>query len=133
MLAKKAIEQAFPLLGFYAQVFIVPEENGKQRHVFNMKPLNAFIVSRSFQMTTLKMVAEALRTNDFVVSLVLSNAYFHLSMAPQHRLFLRFEFQGKLFRFKAMPFGFSSAPRICTKITHPVTLFCRRLGIRIIF
>lgn len=98
-----------------------------------MKPLNAFIVGRSFQMDTLKIVAGALRKGDYMVSLDLSDAYFHLNANPRVRRFLRFKFTGKLFPFKALPFGLSTAPRIFIHITRPITLFCRKSGIRIIF
>lgn len=133
MLKKKAIKKAPPSLGFYARVFLVPKKKGKQCPDFNMKSLNAFIVSHGFRMATLKMVAGTLRKGDFVVSLDLSDAYFHLRIHPRFRRFLCFKFRGKLFQFRAMPFGLSSAPRVFTRITQPITLFCRRLGIRIIF
>lgn len=133
MLEKKATEWAQPSLGFYAQVFLVPKKNGKQRPVFKVKPLNAFIVGRTFHGATLKLVAGSLRKGNFMVPLDLSDAYFHLRVRPQFCCFLQFKFWGKLFQLWAMPFGLSSAPRTFTRITRPVTLFCSRLGIRIIF
>lgn len=133
MLEKKAIEKGPPSLGFYARVFLVPRKNDKQCPIFSMKPLNAFIVGWSFCMATLKMVAGALRKGDFMVSLHLSDAYFHLRIHPHFHGFLRFKFQGKLFQFWATPFGLSLAPRVFTRITRPIILFCCRLSIRIIF
>lgn len=84
-------------------------------------------------MATLKMVAGALRLGNFVVFLDLSDAYFHVRVAPSDRQFLRFKFKGRLFQFRAMPFGLSSAPWIFTKLTRPITVFCCCLGIQIIF
>lgn len=88
-----------------------------------------FIVGLGFRMATLKMVAGALRKGDHVVSLDLSDAYFHLSVSPSFRHFLRFKFKGKLFQFKAMPFGLSSAPLMFTRITRPITLFAADWGL----
>lgn len=84
-------------------------------------------------MATLKMVAHSLCHGDHVVSLDLSDAYFHVRIHPSFRRFLRFQFQGRFYQFCAMPFGLSSSPLTFTKLTRPITLFCRRLGVRVIF
>lgn len=84
-------------------------------------------------MATLKMLARSLCSGNFVVYLDLSDAYFHIRIDPAFCRFLRFQFQGTFFQFQAMPFGLSSAPRTLSKLTWPITLFCRHLGIRIIF
>lgn len=68
-----------------------------------------------------------------MVSLDLTDAYFHIRIAPAFRHFLHFQFQGTFYQFRAMPFGLSSAPRTFMKLTWPITLFCRRLRIQIIF
>lgn len=98
-----------------------------------MKPLNRFIKARGFRMATLKMVATVIRQQDFAVSLDLSDAYFHVYVAPAHHRFLHFKFKGKFFQFKAMPFHLCSAPRLFTKLTRAVSWYCRQQGIRIIF
>jgi hypothetical protein len=133
LLRKNAIERAPPTIGFYARLFLVDKKNGGLRSVFNLKPLNRFIMARSFKMATLRMVAHSLREKDFVVSLDLTDAYFHVNIDPSFRKFMRFKFRGKLFQFKAMPFGLCSAPRIFTKLTQAITRYCRQMGIRIIF
>lgn len=133
LISKGAIECAPKATGFHARVFLVPKKNGKLRLVFNMKPLSRFIAAKSFKMATLKMVARLLRLGDFVVSLDLSDTYFHVCIHPASHCFLRFQFTGKFFQFRAMPFGLSSAPCMFTKLTCPITLFCWRFGIRVIF
>jgi hypothetical protein len=105
LLRKNAIERAPPTIGFYARLFLVDKKNGGLRSLFNLKPLNRFIMARSFKMATLRMVAHSLREKDFVVSLDLTDAYFHVNIDPSFRKFMRFKFRGKLFQFKAMPFG----------------------------
>lgn len=133
LLSKRAIEHASPRVGFYARIFLVLKKNGKLRPVFNMKLLNRFIKARGFHMATLKMVAAAIRHNDFAVSLDLSDAHFHVNVAPEHRCFLCFKFKGKIFQFKAMSFGLSSAPRLFTKLMRVISWYCHQKGICIIF
>ena len=59
--------------------------------------------------------------------------FFHVPIHPSHRKFFRFCFQNKFYQFRAMPFGYDSAPCIFTKLTRPIALFCRQKGIRILF
>lgn len=89
LIHKNAIEGATMSVGFYAHIFTVPTKNGKLRPVFNMKPLNKFIRAHSSRMTTLKMLASAIRRCDYSVSLDLSDAYFHVNVNPSHGHFLR--------------------------------------------
>lgn len=117
LLEKNAIERSPAHLGFYDRIFLVPKKNRKLRPGFNMKPLNEFIKARGFCMVTLKKVASAIRPQDFAISLDLSDAYFHVNVAPSHRRFLRFKFKRKIFQFKAMPLGLCSAPRLFTILT----------------
>lgn len=84
-------------------------------------------------MATLKMVAASLRRHDFVVSLDLSDTYFHLNIDRSFRRFLHFKFEGTVYQFRAMPFGLCSSPRLFTILTRVITHFCRAHGIRIIF
>jgi len=67
------------------------------------------------------------------VSIDLKDAYLHVPILSSHRRFLKFIFQGTTYQFKVMPFGLSSAPRVFTKLTRVVILYCRSLGLRIIF
>lgn len=118
LLRKRAIERAPAQLGFYALIFLVPKKSGKMRPVFNMKPLNRYISARGFQMATIKMIAGSISKGDFVVSLDLSDAYFHLRIDPRFRRFLHFKFKGVFYQFRAMPFDLCSAPRMFTMLTR---------------
>lgn len=84
-------------------------------------------------MAMLRMVAAAIRRDDYVVSLDLSDAYFHVQIFPQFRGFMRFKFRGKIFKFRVMPFGLSLASRLSTKLIRAITTFCHKRGIRLIF
>ncbi|KAI2664097.1 Gag-Pol polyprotein [Labeo rohita] len=45
-----------------------------------------------------------------LVSLDLKDAYFHIQIAPHHRRFLRFAFEGVAYQYTVLPFGLSLAP-----------------------
>lgn len=42
-------------------------------------------------------------------------AYFHINIAPQHCIYLRFTIGDDHYQFKVLPFGIASAPRMFTK------------------
>lgn len=98
-----------------------------------MWQLKRFIISQSFKMATLKMVATSFCVGVDVVSLDLSDAYFHVRIHRDSRHFLFFRLDGKFYQFHAMPFHLGFALQVYTKLTLPIMLFCRHLGILIIF
>ncbi len=65
--------------------------------------------------------------------LVCSNRpYFHVSILPRHRPFLRFAFEGRAYQYKALPFGLSLSPRVFTKVVEAALVPLREAGIRIL-
>lgn len=49
------------------------------------------------------------------MSIDLKDTYFDVPIAPCHRQFLRFAFQGQAYQFKVLPFGFLFYPHIFTR------------------
>ncbi len=43
------------------------------------------------------------------------DAYFHVSILPQHRKFLRFAFGGEAYQYRVLPVGLALSPRTFTK------------------
>ncbi len=52
-----------------------------------------------FRMITLKQILSQIRTGDWFCSLDLKDAYFHIQIAPHHRRFLRFAFEGVAYQY----------------------------------
>lgn len=74
-------------------VFWYLNRTGNYGLFFYMKPLNRFIVTKTSKMATGKMVACSFHPGDFVASLELSDAYFHVHNDPAFHHFLHFQFQ----------------------------------------
>ena len=60
----------------------------------------------------------------------MKDAYFCVSVAQEHRPFLRFVWQGRTFQFRCLPFGLASCPRTFTKLLKPVMAILRRVGMK---
>jgi hypothetical protein len=118
-------------LRLYAPVFAVPKKGSvKMRPIYDARFLNRFIRYRKFKLEGLMIARDLVRKNDFFCKIDLKDAYFHMTVHPEHRRFLCFRWQGKDFAYNGIPFGVSSAPRLFTKLMRPVIGSLRSRGIR---
>ncbi|XP_050958021.1 uncharacterized protein LOC127159160 [Labeo rohita] len=62
----------------------------------------------------------------------LKDAYFHVSIFPRHRPFLRFAFEGRAYQYKVLPFGLALSPRVFTKLAEGALAPVWERGIRIL-
>jgi len=132
LLVKEAIEPVVDSqsLGFYSHMFLVTKKNtSKLRPIINLKRLNGFLDIPSFQMETTMSVAAAVQPGDWATSLDLTDAYFHIPIAPWFRKYLRIVVNGKLFQYRALPFGLSTSPLVFTKMLEPLAVFLHSRGI----
>ena len=66
-----------------------------------------------------------------MVSLDLKDEYLQVPMHPESRKFLRFMACGKVYQFKVLRFGLSTAPQVFTQVMAPVSAFLHHSGIRL--
>ncbi len=135
LLEKGAIEIVPPAQsesGFYSRYFLVPKKDGGLRPILDLRLLNHALMKRSFRMITLKQILSQICLGDWFMSLDLKDAYFHIQIAPHHRRFLRFVFEGAAYQYKVLPFGLSLAPRTFTRCMDVALSPLRQMGIRIL-
>ena len=103
-------------LGFYSRIFMVPKQGGKWRPVIDLSVLNKFIRKESFKMETPELIRSSFVEGEWVTSIDLKDAYFHVPVALKFRKYMRFMIDDKVYEFLSMPFGLSTAPKIFTTI-----------------
>ncbi len=118
--------------GFYSRYFIVPKKDGGLRPILDLRLLNRSIMHLKFKMLTVKQVVSQIRSEDWFVTIDLKDAYFHVSILPSHRKFLRFAFRGKAYQYWVLPFGLALSPRTFTKYVDAALAPLRLQGIRIL-
>ncbi len=126
--------------GFYSRYFLVPKKDGGLRLILDLRLLNYALMKRLFRMITLKQILPQICPGDWFMSLDLKDAYFHIQVAPYHRQFLIFAFEGVAYQYKVLPFGLSMAPRTFTDDAWSFVTRCmdaalsplRQMGIRIL-
>ena len=89
------------------------------------------LAKTSFKMETLQSALLSVRAGDWLVSLYLKDAYLQVPMHPESRKFLRFVACGKVYHFRVLCFGLSTAPQVFTRAVAPVSAFLHRTGIRL--
>ena len=112
-------------------VFLVPKRSGKYGMILNLKRINTHISPVHFRMETLKSILPLLRPGDWTVSIDLKDAYHHVPIATRSRSLLGFATAGRVYRFKALPFGLKPAPRLFTRLVACVAAFLRQHGLRV--
>ena len=80
-------------------------------------------------METTRSIRKALSPGDWVTSINLKDAYFHIPVHPDFRKYLRIVVGGKVFQFKALPFGLSPAPREFSWVTGVLGTLLHKLTI----
>jgi len=134
MLAKGAIQvvpdaKAYP--GFYSRLFLVPKPGNKWRPVIDLSQLNKFVKIPHFQMETASTIRSSLRQGEWVTSIDLTDAYFHLKIKRKFQRYFRFHIQGVTYQFLAMPFGLGTAPLEFTQVGKQFKAIAFSLNLRI--
>ena len=106
----------------YFENYIFPriKPNGDVRIIFYMKNLNREVRFKTFKNMKISDLFPYLHSCNFACRLDLSNAYYHLSIAEEHRKFLAFKFNKQTYVWNAMPFGLSEAPYLFSKLMECV-------------
>ena len=67
-------------------------------------------------METQRSIRAAITPGEWVVSIDLKDAYFHVPIAKEYQKYFLFQVGDKTYKFVALPFGLSSAPREFTRV-----------------
>jgi hypothetical protein len=118
--------------GYYSRFFIVPKkEPGKWRAILDLSVLNQQVEKEKFKMETAESIRGYLSQGDWATSLDLTDAYRHIMIHPQFRKYLRFVFQNKVYQYRSLPMGITTAPRIFTRIIKCIKGFLQKQSVKL--
>ena len=95
-------------------------------------PWNEFLVIPHFKMEGISSLRDLVQKRDFFCKVELKDAYLTVLMSSASQTLLGFQWNGRQFQFRALPFGLVPAPWIFTKILHPVIAVLRQWGYRLV-
>ena len=111
------------------QNFPRSQEELELRLIIDLSVLNHFVYTQTFKMETQRKVKDAIQLNDWALSLDLTDAYLHVLIHPRSHKYLRFTLRGRVYQFKALPFGLSTSPFVFTCLMNVIVTFLRRRAI----
>ncbi|OMJ26488.1 Pol polyprotein [Smittium culicis] len=86
---------------------------------------------QNFKMENLASICRTIRRKDYLTILELQDAFMHILVYKNCRKYLRFDWDGRCFQFRVLPFGLSLSPLVFTKILRPVLEWARAKRIRV--
>ena len=136
LLQKRAIVPSEREIGdFISSIFLVPKKNStsKFRMILNLKEFNEYAVKLSFKMETLQHILSMVTPNMYMMNIDIVDAYLVVPMSMNSSCYLKFSFQGKIFKYIVLPFGYTGSPKIFTKILKPIIARLRSAGFQVSF
>lgn len=104
---------------FISPIFIVPKKDGKIRLILNLKKLNMYIKNSHFKMISIHSILRLVTPNCWMASLDLKDAYYSVQIDPDFQKYLKFWYNGKLYKYTVFPNGLCVCPRSFTKLLKP--------------
>lgn len=133
LLQKEAIFQIAPSKAkWISRMFFVPKKDGSLRPVINLKELNKKLNIPHFKMEGLLNVKDLLTPGCYMAKIDLKDAYFGIPIDNKDSKYLVFRALGKLYAFRALPFGLATAPYTYTRVTKVVATYLRSLGLKLV-
>ena len=133
MLAKGAVEVVQRVSpGFYNLQFLVLKASEAWRPDMDVSRLNKFVAKTKFSMETNQSVLDSIQRGDWIVSMDMKDAYFHVPINLSSRRYLRFVFDDKVYQFRALCFGLSTAPQVFTRVLAPLARIVHFAGFQIV-
>ena len=113
---------------FISTIFLRLKKDGTHRTIVNLKAFNEFIAHHHSKMDTLEAAVNMMRPGCFMALVDLKGAYYTVPIHASHQKYLKFCFDGALYKYTCLPYGLVSAPRIFTKLLKPAYATLRSMG-----
>ena len=108
----------------------VPKKNKSFRLIVDLRPLNVNIDVPYFKNEGIDVVCDSLEPNDEFVSIDLKDGFHHLSVHPQFRKYLGFQWKKQYYVFNVLPFGCNVSPYYFNKTIRTVVQYLRQNDLR---
>ena len=130
LMKKEVLEIARPEKGqVISPTSLTPKPDGSYRMILNLKKFNEHVTYHHFKMETLHTITSLIERNCFMASLDIKDAHYSVEVASEHRKHFRFEFNGNLLEYQALPNGLACCPRVLTKLLKPALTELHKEGI----
>lgn len=98
----------------------IEKKDGDLRAAIDYRALNAICKKKAFPMPRIDEVLETLGEAKLFSRLDLRKGYYQIMLREEDRVKTAFAFKGKLYHFKRMPFGLTSAPQTFQRLMKKI-------------
>ena len=95
---------------FDSRLFLVPEPGNKWRPVIDLSVLGKCLLVPTFKMEIAEIIRNSVIKGEWLVSIDLKDAFFHVPIHPDSQHWLCFHVDKQMYQFKPRPLGLASAP-----------------------
>jgi ribonuclease HI len=106
--------------------FVIRKASGEWRKILSCVALNKCLRSKTIKMESIESTLMLAKRGDWATKIDLKSAYSHVPVQLEFRPYLGFQYQSRLYRYRTMPFGLRTAPRVFTKMLRPVAAWLRQ-------
>ena len=118
---------------FVSPVFLCPKKDGGYRMILNLKQFNKYAEHISFKMEMLQHILQMVEFGWHMTSIDITDAFLSVPVKKAHSILLKFVFQGKVYMYLVLPFGYTGSLRIFTKILKPILARLHSWGLLVSF
>ena len=93
----------------------------------NLKRFNEVAEYKKFKMETIFTIMHLVSPGMFIAKLDVKDAYYSVPICEDHQSLLKFQYQTSLFKFTALPNGYTEGPSKFTKLIKPPLAFLRKI------
>ncbi|CAG8488221.1 15826_t:CDS:1 [Dentiscutata erythropus] len=116
---------------FLSESSLKRKKNGNYRLVPNLRNLNDYVRRMPFTMDEMK-VEELIQQNDFMVSVDLEEAFYHIPLHPEAQKYFVFDFDYQRYCFQCLPFSLTTSSWIFKTVLQPIIDMIRSNRIKIV-
>ena len=129
-----AVEYAtFDNVQIILPMFVVENADGKQRVIFDGRALNAFLRDAAGSVSYESVRDALMHTARVGTKIDIASAFRHVLVDIDQRGLLGFTVEGRLFRYRTLPFGVSWSPALFVAALRPVVDRLRAAGVRLVW
>ena len=92
---------------FISPIFAREKSNGVFCLIVNMKRLNEVVEYKKFKMETVSTLLHLIKPGMYMTKLDIKDAYYSVPICGNHQTLLKFQYQTSLFKFTALPNGYT--------------------------
>ena len=114
--------------GFISTVLTRKIKSGTFRFIWNLKHLTDFVVYKHFEMESILDVFKIIKKGVWMANVDIKDAFFTIPINEVYQKYFMFEWLGKIYKFIAMPSGYSDVICLFAKVSKPVYACLRQQG-----